>query len=126
MGVEPTASDGNIIFAYKRQVATDPARTAQYLSFLGQIGAVRQSEEIQFEIQIQKSQGRFDLEQLEGAYRYFGFANSDADDEHIIGTYQSRLSDAPRQDLEMREHLRVIGESRGSLRIKEIAKGSKS
>ena len=126
MGVEPTASDGLVIYAYKWQIATDPLRTAWYLSYLGEIATVRQSEEILFEIVVQKSQGRFDLEQVQNAYRYFGFTTDTADDEHIIGTYKSRLSDAPRQDSEMREQLRLIGEHRHSAKIKEIAKGSES
>jgi ubiquitin carboxyl-terminal hydrolase 25/28 len=127
LGTDPTASDNNIIFAYKRQVETDPARTAWYLTFLGQIADMRQSEEIQFEIVLQKSSGRFDLEQVDEAYRYFGFsseAGSKADDDYILGTYKSRLSDAPRQDSEMREQLRIIGEHRNSAKIKETAKGS--
>lgn len=125
MGIDPTASDANVIFAYKKQVETDPARTAWYLSYLGQISTVRQSEEIELEIVLQQSQGRFMLEQVKDAYRYFGFTTEDADDEHIIGTYKSRLSDAPRHDAEMREQLRIIGEHKHSARIKEIAKGSK-
>ena len=50
MGVDPTASDAIVIFAYRRQVKTDPARTAWYLSCLEQIAKVRQSAEIQFEL----------------------------------------------------------------------------
>ena len=124
LGIDPTASDANIIFAYKKQIETDPRRTTWYLSYLNQIANVRQSDEIQLEVVLQQSQGRFTLEQVDGAYNYF-FTTFDAADEHIIGTYKSRLSDAPRQDPEMREQLRIIGEHRHSARIKDVAKGSK-
>jgi ubiquitin carboxyl-terminal hydrolase 25/28 len=125
LGIDATASDALVIFAYKKQLETDPSRFAWYLSYLNQISRVRQSDEIELEIVLQQSEGRFTLEQVDEAYRYFGFTMPDADDEHIIGTYKSRLSDAPRQDSEMREQLRIIGEHRQSARIKDIAKGSK-
>jgi hypothetical protein len=125
LGIDPTASDANVIFAYRKQVETDASRTAFYLTWLNQISVVRQSEEIQLEIVLQQSKGRFMLEQIHDAYKYFGFPTQDADDAHIIGTYKARLSDAPRQGSEMREHLRIIGEYRRNARIIEIAKGSK-
>jgi ubiquitin carboxyl-terminal hydrolase 25/28 len=124
LGIDPVASDANVIFAFKKQVETDPNRVTWYLSYLQQIANVRQSEELQFEVVLQQSQGHFTIEQVEGAYNYF-FTTADAADDHIIGTYKSRLSDAPRQDNDMREQLRILGEHRNSRKIKDVAKGSK-
>lgn len=124
MGVDPTASDANIVFAFRQQIETDPLRATWYLSYLSQIANVRQSEELEFELAIQHSAGRFTIEQVRRAYNYF-MTTDQATDDHIIGAYKSRLSDAPRQDAEMREELRIIGEHRHSAKIKDVAKGSK-
>jgi ubiquitin carboxyl-terminal hydrolase 25/28 len=125
LGVEPNSSDGCIIDAYKQNVETDAEDTVWHLSCLNKIANIRQSEELGVLVATEQSKGLFTIEQVRQAYRYFGFTREDVDEEHIIGTYKSRLSDAPRQDSEMREQLRIIGQHRQSLRIKDVAKGSK-
>lgn len=105
-------------------MATDPDRYAWYLSYLIEIANVRQSQTLEVQVAMERSNGLFTLEEVDQAYRYFGFTRHDADDDHIIGTYKSRLSDAPRQDTDMREQLRIIGEHRRSARIRDVAKGS--
>jgi ubiquitin carboxyl-terminal hydrolase 25/28 len=125
LGVEANSSDGCIIDAYERQVETDPEDSVWHLSCLNKIANIRQSEELGVLVATEQSKGLFTIEQVRQAYRYFGFTREDVDEEHIIGTYKSRLSDAPRQDSEMREQLRIIGQHRQSLRIKDVAKGSK-
>lgn len=126
LGTDPSASDQNIVFAYRRQADRDPARQAWYLTFLEQIANIRESDEIHVEIGLQKSLGRFDLDQVKAAYLYFGFQDDNVDEEYILGTYRSRLLDAPRQYMEMREQLLILGQHRHSTNIIETANGSKS
>ena len=62
------------------------------------------------------------MHQLTEAYRYFGLQEHPAlDDEHIIGTFQSRSLDAPSQDAQSREQLRIIGNHRKSKKILDTA-----
>lgn len=47
------------------------------------------------------------------------------DDDFIIGTFQARISDAPKQEAEYRRALRIIGLDRSSIRIEQVASDSK-
>lgn len=80
------------------------------------------------EVAIERSAGKFDFHQLTEAYRYFGFNvdSSPSDDAHIIGTFQSRMQDAPMQAAQMREQLRIIGTHRNSTKILHIAEDGKA
>jgi ubiquitin carboxyl-terminal hydrolase 25/28 len=123
LGIPPDASDDLIIFAYRKQVERDPASTHLYLTYLDQVAHERSSEALQTEIAIERSAGKFDFRQLNDAYRYFGFhvESPPSDDLHIIGTFQSRVQDAPMQQSQMREHLKIIGTHRNSKKILDIA-----
>ena len=72
---------------------------------------------------MEQSAGKFDFRQLTEAYRYFGFhvESPPPDDAYIIGTFQSRLQDAPMHGPQMREQLKVIGKHRKSSKILSIA-----
>ena len=123
LGIPPDASDDLVIFAYRKQVETQPDSTHFYLSFLVQIADDRTSEALQTEVAIERSAGKFDFNQLANAYRYFGFhvESPPSEDAHIIGTFQSRVQDAPMQASQMREHLKIIGSHRKSNIILDIA-----
>lgn len=101
----------------------DPASTHFYLTYLVQVTDERSSEALQTEVAMERSAGKFDFRQLAEAYRYFGFKvdSPPSDDEHIIGTFQSRVQDAPVHEAQMREHLRVIASHRKSRRILDVA-----
>lgn len=128
LGIPPDASNDLINFAYRKQVETDPANTHIYLTYLIQIADDRSSETLQTEVAIERSAGKFDFRQLNDAYRYFGFyvESPPSDDAHIIGTFQSRVQDAPMQELQMREQLKIIGSHRNSNKILAIAEDCKS
>jgi len=80
------------------------------------------------QVAIEHSEGKFDHEQLAAAYRYFGLQldGTYTDDDHIIGSFDSRLQDSPLQELEMREQLRIIGTSRRSKKILDHAEDCKT
>jgi ubiquitin carboxyl-terminal hydrolase 25 len=123
LGIPPDASDDLIKFAYRKQVETDPASAHLYLTYLVQIADDRSSEALQTEVAIDRSAGKFDLHQLTDAYGYFGFYvdSPPSDDAHIIGTFQSRVQDAPMQESQMRQQLKIIGSHRKSTKILDIA-----
>ena len=75
------------------------------------------------QVALERSEGKFDYQQLSDAYRYFGHPaeGSLLDDEHIIGTFQSRAQDSPKQEAEMRGQLKIIGAHRRSKQILGIA-----
>jgi len=74
-------------------------------------------------VALEQSAGKYDVRQLADAYRYFGFhvGNPPSEDEHIIGTFQARMQDAPMQESAMREQLKIIGSHRKSKKILEVA-----
>lgn len=127
LGIPEDASDRLVIFAYEKQKQTDSAQTPWYLSYLRNIFQARRSEILETHIATELSAGRFDAEQLTGAYSYFGLSmqGQQTDDEHIIGIFQSRLQDARLHESEMRERLSIIGEHRQSARIIDFASDSK-
>jgi len=117
-----------VIFAYRKQAERDPINSHHYLTFLIEIAEARSSEALQTEVAIVRSDGKFDYHQLIEAYRYFGFyvERPPSDDAHVIGTFQSRLQDAPKQESQMREHLKLIGTHRNSSKILDIAEDCKN
>jgi ubiquitin carboxyl-terminal hydrolase 25/28 len=122
------ASDGLVIFAYRKQAERDPENAHCYLTYLIQIAEARHSEALQTEVAMERSGGKFDYHQLTEAYRYFGFyvEMPPSDDAYVIGTFQSRLADAPKQESQMREHLKLIGTHRNSSKILDIAEDCKN
>ncbi len=92
------------------------------MGYLAHIAEDRSSEELRIEVAIERSAGKYDVQQLTEAFRYFGLhMDNNLDDEHIIGTFQSRSLDAPSQDAQSREQLRIIGNHRKSKKILDIA-----
>ena len=128
LGIPLDASDGLVRFAYRKQVERDPGNAHHYLTYLIQIAEGRSSDLLLTEVAIERSSGKFDYRQLTEAYRYFGFyvETPSLDDAHIIGTFQSRLEDAPKHESQMREHLKLIGTHRNSRKILNIAEDCKN
>lgn len=63
------------------------------------------------------------MKDIRSAYKEIGLEIPAAllDDDTIIGTFQSRVSDAPRQEAELRRALKVIGQHRSSEKIQQVA-----
>ena len=78
-------------------------------------------------IAIEASTGKVSLKDVKEAYASFGLDMNDLhlNEEHIIGSFQSRVSDAPRQEPELRVALKTIGQHRNSLNIEQFASNSK-
>ena len=81
---------------------------------------------LQTEVAVERSAGKFDVQQLLEALKYFGFDfdHPPSDDNHVIGTFQSRVQDSPLQEVQMREQLKIIGIYRRSRQICEFAENS--
>jgi ubiquitin carboxyl-terminal hydrolase 25 len=123
LGIPVNASDELVKFAYHKQVETDVAQAPWYLSYLDQIANNRGSEDLLTVVAIERSDGRVDLQQLSEAYQYFGlrFDSLQTDDDHIIGSFKSRVQDSPMHETQMRERLRIIGKHRKSTKIQDYA-----
>ncbi|KAI9791044.1 MAG: ubiquitin-specific protease ubp2 [Candelina submexicana] len=123
LGAVGDFSDDLIIFAYERQKLCDIDNAPYYLECLQDLGELRQSEILQTKAVMMQSEGEISTKDIREAYRYFGFdsQSSSLNDETIIGVFQSRLSDAPRQEADARLALRIIGQSRGSEKILHLA-----
>lgn len=101
---------------------------AYYFECLQDLATGRQSETLQMQVALLASQGFISKRDVERAYQYFGIDPSHASvisDEHITGSFKSRLSDiSPLQAEEARKQLRVLGDIRNSDRIRAEAAGS--
>ena len=127
LGIPEDVSDDIVRYAYTQQNLTDPTISSapKYLTALQEIAHERNSDLLLTEVALQRSAGRFDLEQLRDAYDFFRLqADAALDDEYIIGNFYSRLQDAPVHEKEMREHLRIIGAYRQSPKISAAAEDS--
>jgi ubiquitin carboxyl-terminal hydrolase 25/28 len=122
LGIPVYASDELVEFAYHKQVETDAAQAPWYLTYLDQIANNRDSEDLNTVVAIERSGGKVDFQQLSEAYHYFGLRfDSQTDDDHIIGSFKSRVQDSPMQETQMRERLRIIGQHRKSTKIQDYA-----
>lgn len=120
LGALPDFSDELVHFAYERQTSCDPPQSPLYLTCLQEIAQSRQSEFLQTKVALTVSQGEISSRDIQQAYSYLGVSPT-FDDAAIIGTCQARISDAPRQEHDIRQHLRVIGVARKSEAIQSAA-----
>lgn len=82
----------------------------------------RNSETLQLKRATEVSSGKNTRSQIQESYLYFGFEkNRIYDEQYILGTYYSRLEDAPGQAQQMREALRIIGSNLKSQKIMDVA-----
>ena len=123
LGATADFHDNLIIFAYKRQIDVDPKNIPYYLECLQGLGEGRKSEELQTQAAIEASSDKISLKDVRTAYKDLGLESNLhlLDDDTIIGTFQARVSDAPRQESELRRSLQIIGQSRSSEKIQFIA-----
>ena len=83
----------------------------------------RTSESLQTQAAVEASKENISLRDIRGAYKDFGFEfrSPFLDDDVIIGAFQSRVSDAPKQETQLRRALRIIGQDRSSNKIQQVA-----
>ena len=128
LGALADFDDSLILFAFSRQVAVDIDNKDYYFECLQDLAAGRQSETLGVQVALLASQGLISKRDAQRAYQYFGINPAHASvigDEHIIGSFKSRLSDiSPLQAEEARKQLRVLGDVRDSERIRAEAAGS--
>ncbi|MCJ1378028.1 ubiquitin-specific protease ubp2 [Xylographa soralifera] len=115
--------DELICFTYERQIACDAENSAYYLECLQGIAEGRGSEDLQTKVAIEASSGKFSVRDLREAYQSLGLDMRSLfyDDDTVIGSFQSRIADAPRQEPDLRRALYMIGEHRKSMRIQHVA-----
>ena len=100
----------------------DPYNTPYYLGCLQGIAKGRRSEALDTKVAIEASQNKISLQDVKAAFKELGLnSRADYEDDTIIGTFQSRVSDAPKQEPEMRRALKIIGQSRDSEKIQLVA-----
>jgi len=123
LGVPQNCSDDLILKGYQAQCQTAPEFVPYFFTYLRQIATDRNSEILITEVAMESSQGRYDIQQLEEAYKYFGLDMQDGhlNDDLILGTFSSRLEDSKNHEVDMRDNLRMIGVHRNSKRIIEFA-----
>ena len=111
--------DELIWFAYTMQIFVDNQNSPYYLECLQTIAEGRSSEELSTKVAIQASEGRVSLKDVRNAYYRLGIHYRDPSllDENIIGTFRARLQDAPRQEAELRQYLRIIATHRNSAKL---------
>lgn len=120
LGALADFSDELLIYAYERQRGVDPENAPFYLECLQEIASSRQSETLQTRVAVVESSGEVSRRDIQQAYQYFQ-VDSAWDDGSIIGAFQARAADAPMQEAEARQHLRVIGIARQSESIQAAA-----
>ena len=126
LGATADFHDNLIEFSYERQLEVDPYNTPYYLECLQGIAQGRRSETLDTKVAIEASKNRISLQDVRAAFKELGFdSRADYSDDTIIGSFQSRIADAPKQETEMRRALKIIGQSRESEKIQLVASQGK-
>ena len=119
------------MFAYDRQVQTDPGNAAYYFECLQDLAIGRKSAVLEEKVQILASEGQTNRKEVAKAYGYFGIDpvhSAHLTDEIIVGQFRARLQDiSPTLEDETRNMLRIIGQARQSSKIlQEASNGERS
>ena len=127
LGAVEDFHDDLIFFAYRRQIDCDPENAYYYLECLQGIAEGRSSESLQTQVAIEASDGKISWRDVRAAFRDLGFEYEKSyDDDTIIGTFNSRVADAPKQEPDMRRALKIIGQIRSSEKIQYVASQGKT
>jgi ubiquitin carboxyl-terminal hydrolase 25/28 len=125
LGAVGDFSDELILFAFARQTEVDLENRSYYYECLQDLAVGRKSETLEMQVAMLGSQGFTSRREVDAAYKYFGIEPNHAvhlNDEHIIGTFRSRLSDiSPSLADEARRQLRIICDARNSSTIQAEA-----
>ncbi|KAL8713864.1 MAG: hypothetical protein Q9220_002009 [cf. Caloplaca sp. 1 TL-2023] len=123
LGANLNFEDDLIRFAYERQLVTDPDNTRFYLEALRGIAEGRRSEDLQTIVAIEESSGKVSIGDTRKAYKMLDmeYDSVHLDEDYVIGTFQSRIADAPRQEPELRRALQIIGQDVSSPKIQLAA-----
>ena len=129
LGVVEDLASSLVIEAFNRQVSVNPARTPHYLGCLKAIGELRGGEDeaiIDRAVQIAYAKGKYTVEDVGNAYRYFGLNPEDYSltEDSIIDKFYAFLNANEAQEIESRRQLWRIGDFRHSERIKSTAEES--
>lgn len=117
LGVVEDVKDHLIFWAYNRQRDCNPSDGPYYFQCLNVLAQGRSSDMLSFEAVRLKSQGEFTTEDFKDACKAIDIGIDVTDEDLIIGIFRSRLADSPRQETQLREHLRIIGKTRNSAKI---------
>ncbi|KAI9932783.1 ubiquitin-specific protease ubp2 [Aspergillus wentii] len=125
LGVVEDMSSHLIVEAFNRQVSVDPGRTPLYLNCLKSIGGLRGGDDaiiIDQAVQVAYAEGKYTDQDVIDAYKYFGLNQNDISltEDTIVGKFYAFLS-STNLDVEPRQQLWRIGDSRRSERIKSAA-----
>jgi len=122
LGAVEDFHDDLLIISYEQQIASDDLNTSYYLECLQGIAEGRNSEQLQFKVAIEATSDKISRRDVRAAYRELGLdAKETHEDDTIIGIFNSRITDAPKHEPEMRRALKVIGQDRSSGRIQIVA-----
>ncbi|KAL9598773.1 MAG: hypothetical protein Q9219_004270 [cf. Caloplaca sp. 3 TL-2023] len=115
--------DELIKFSYERQLVSDPENIPYYLEALQGIAEGRRSEDLQIMVALEASSGKVSVTDIRGAYKLLDLEIETEwlDEDFIIGGFQSRAADSPRQEPELRRALQIVGQDRSSHKIQSVA-----
>lgn len=116
------------MFAYDRQVATDPQNQAYYYECLADLANGRRSEELDMKKVMEESKGVVSRKDAMLSVRRFNLEPERLaaySDEYIINQFRARVANVGSYEVpELREHLRKIGVYRQSQEIINAASDS--
>ena len=119
LGAVGDFSDDLLVFAYRRQITSNPKQSHYYLQALKAISQDRASTTLALEVATEQSTGKLTSSDITTAYKYFDLNPLDPqlEDKVILGRFHARVSDSPYQATEARDHLKAIALSRGGKEI---------
>lgn len=99
--------------------------TSYYLECLQGIAGGRSSEKLQTKVAIEASNDILSFRDVRAAYKELGLSSQiEYEDDTILGTFHSRIADAPKQEAELRRALLILGQTRSSHKIQAVASQS--
>jgi len=121
LGIVLDVPDKIVIWAYRRQRECNPSEAPFYFECLSTVAAGRargtMSEDLLIEVATLQSQGEFTRTEHNKACMSLGIDPNEQDEDLIIGTFHARLADAPRQESQLRNALRIMARQRHSSRL---------
>lgn len=120
LGIQSNFTDNVALEFFTHQTEQDPLHRSHYLTALDEVARARRGDNLQFEVQRQRSMGNYTRQDLVDAYKTLNECE-DEDDETVINIAESLMLDIEKDEIKLRirHAVEIVGSERQSSVIRK-------
>ncbi|CAI2169084.1 20432_t:CDS:10, partial [Funneliformis geosporum] len=117
LGCVSDMDDQTLIWAYKLGIFEFPEKSSEYLQAIYEMSKERKSEALEELVVLERSLGKFSVDELKESYKCLNVENVSVSDELVIDAYNTLVTDQPSSRANYRNALTIIAKARKSEKL---------